>query len=89
MSGVSTKPTNVFYVWYTELCRRQNSNPVSAIRPANLRNDQVLDFIADRIKIEDWGPFFNALRLDTSLHAIGKFRSTDTKIYMEREKGYT
>lgn len=64
------KPTNVFYVWYTELCRRQNSNPVSTIRPNHLKNEQILDFVADRIKIEDWAPFFNALKLDASLHAI-------------------
>lgn len=69
-SPARPKPTNVFYVWYSELCRRQNTNPVSAIRPNHLKNEQILDFVADRIKIEDWAPFLNALKLDTSLHAI-------------------
>lgn len=60
----------MFYVWYNELCRRQNSNPICAVRNPNQRNDQVLEFNADRIKIEDWHPIINAIRLDTSLHVI-------------------
>lgn len=57
-------------MWYTELCRRQNSNPICAIRAQSNRHEHVLDFNADRIKIEDWQPIINALRLDTSLHVI-------------------
>lgn len=78
-----TKPTNVFYVWYSELCRRQNTSPISQIRPTNLKNDQVLDVLADRIKIEDWGPFFNALRLDTSLHVIAIHSRLERQRIME------
>lgn len=66
----NTKPLNVFYVWYSELCRRQNSSPICAIRAQSNRHEHVLDFNADRIKIEDWQPIINALRLDTSLHVI-------------------
>lgn len=66
----SPKPSNVFYVWYTELCRRINANPLSIVRPAKPKNEAVLDFVSDRIKTEEWTPILNALRLDTSLHVI-------------------
>lgn len=66
----STKPNNVFFIWYTELCRRLNSNPVATIKPAKAKCNTVLDFAADRLKFEDWSPLLNALRHDTSLHVI-------------------
>lgn len=66
----SPKPSNVFYVWYTELCRRINTNPLSIVRPPKPKNEAVLDFVSDRIKVEEWTPILNALRLDTSLHVI-------------------
>ncbi|KAK4879677.1 hypothetical protein RN001_007823 [Aquatica leii] len=64
------KPRNIFYVWYTELCRRANTNPLNSIKPAKPKNDVVLDFVADRIKCEEWTPILHALCLDTSLHVI-------------------
>lgn len=69
-SSNTTKALNVFYVWYSELCRRQNTNPICAIRSQFNHHEHVLDFNSDRIKIEDWQPIINALRLDTSLHVI-------------------
>ncbi|XP_044752715.1 centrosomal protein of 78 kDa [Coccinella septempunctata] len=66
----NTKPNNVFYIWYTELCRRLNSNSAAIIRPINPKCNTVLDFVADRLKLEDWSPLLNALRHDTSLHVI-------------------
>ncbi|KAL3282498.1 hypothetical protein HHI36_005680 [Cryptolaemus montrouzieri] len=64
------KPNNVFYIWYTELCRRMNSNPSAILRPAKPKSNTILDFVADRLKFEDWSPVINALRHDTSLHVI-------------------
>ncbi|CAH0556787.1 unnamed protein product [Brassicogethes aeneus] len=67
---VNTKPVNVFYVWYSELCRRLNSNPAPTVKPAKYKSKTVLDFVADRLKFEEWSPVINALRHDTSLHVI-------------------
>ncbi|ERL93153.1 protein Cep78 homolog [Dendroctonus ponderosae] len=64
------KPVSVFYVWYTELCRRLNINPAPAVKPAKPKCQTVLDFVADRLKIEEWTPVLNALRQDTSLHVV-------------------
>ncbi|XP_030765096.1 centrosomal protein of 78 kDa [Sitophilus oryzae] len=64
------KPVSVFYVWYAELCRRLNINPSTCVKPAKPKCQTVLDFVADRLKVEDWNPVLNALRQDTSLHVI-------------------
>ncbi|XP_050302729.1 protein Cep78 homolog [Anthonomus grandis grandis] len=64
------KPVNVFYVWYTELCRRLNITPAPSVKPAKPKCQTVLDFVADRLKIEEWPPVLNALRQDTSLHVV-------------------
>lgn len=66
----NTKPINVFYVWYTELCRRINGTPAPAVKPAKPKCQTVLDFVADRLRLEEWSPIINALRHDTSLHVI-------------------
>lgn len=64
------KPVSVFYVWYTELCRRLNITPAPAVKPAKPKCQTVLDFVADRLKIEEWTPVLSALRHDTSLHVV-------------------
>lgn len=64
------KPVSVFYVWYTELCRRLNIQPAPAVKPAKPKCQTILDFVADRLKIEEWTPVLNALRQDTSLHVL-------------------
>ncbi|CAH1175797.1 unnamed protein product [Phaedon cochleariae] len=64
------KPINVFYVWYTELCRRLNCNPAPAVKPAKPKCQTILEFVADRLKVEEWNPIVNALRNDTSLHVL-------------------
>ncbi|XP_060517627.1 protein Cep78 homolog [Cylas formicarius] len=64
------KPVSVFYVWYSELCRRLNIHPSPFVKPAKPKSQTVLDFTADRLKVEDWNPIINALRQDTSLHVI-------------------
>lgn len=64
------KPVNIFYVWYSELCRRLNSTPAPVVKPAKPKCQTVLDFVADRLKVEEWNPVINALRHDTSLHVI-------------------
>ncbi|XP_018567557.1 protein Cep78 homolog [Anoplophora glabripennis] len=64
------KPINVFYVWYTELCRRINCTPAPAVKPAKPKCQTVLDFVADRLRLEEWNPIISALRHDTSLHVI-------------------
>ncbi|KAJ8928572.1 hypothetical protein NQ314_018857 [Rhamnusium bicolor] len=64
------KPINVFYVWYTELCRRINCTPAPVVKPAKPKCQTILEFVADRLKVEEWNPIINALRHDTSLHVI-------------------
>lgn len=64
------KPVNVFYVWYTELCRRLNCTPTPIVKPAKPKCQTVLDFVADRLKVEEWHPLVTALKQDTSLHVI-------------------
>lgn len=66
----SLKPMNVFYIWYSELCRRINSSPLSIVKPFKPKNETVLDFVTDRIKFDEWKPILNALRNDSSLHVI-------------------
>lgn len=66
----SPKPVNIFYIWYSELCRRANVTPLAIVKPAKPKNESVLEFTADRIKAEDWSPILNALKQDTSLHVI-------------------
>ncbi|KAJ8961152.1 hypothetical protein NQ318_008832 [Aromia moschata] len=66
----SPKPINVFYVWYTELCRRLNCTPAPAVKPAKPKCQTVLEFVGDRLRVEEWNPIINALRHDTSLHVI-------------------
>lgn len=67
---VTPKPINVFYVWYTELCRRMNCTPAPAVKPAKPKCQTILEFVADRLRVEEWNPIVNALRHDTSLHVI-------------------
>ncbi|CAH1961996.1 unnamed protein product [Acanthoscelides obtectus] len=67
---VNPKPINVFYVWYTELCRRSNCTPAPAVKPAKPKCQTVLEFFADRLKVEEWNPIIGALKHDTSLHVI-------------------
>lgn len=69
-SPTTQKPVNIFYVWYTELCRRLNSAPAPVVKPAKPKCQTVLNFVADRLKVEEWSPVINALRHDTSLHVI-------------------
>ncbi|XP_072387253.1 centrosomal protein of 78 kDa [Diabrotica undecimpunctata] len=64
------KPINIFYIWYSELCRRMNSTPARVVKPAKLRSQTILEFVGDRLKFEEWSPIVNALRSDTSLHVI-------------------
>ncbi|KAK9888705.1 hypothetical protein WA026_000934 [Henosepilachna vigintioctopunctata] len=64
------KATNVFYIWYAELCRRSNINPCVSKKGNKPKCETVLDFNADRLTVDDWIPLINALRLDTSLHVI-------------------
>ncbi|XP_022916714.1 centrosomal protein of 78 kDa [Onthophagus taurus] len=64
------KPSNVFYVWYGELCRRSNLTPLANVKPARPKNETVLDFTCDRIKVEDWVPILAALKQDSSLHVV-------------------
>ncbi|CAH1098439.1 unnamed protein product [Psylliodes chrysocephalus] len=64
------KPVNIFYVWYTELCRRMNFTPAPAVKPAKPKCQTILEFVGDRLRVEEWTPIVNALRHDNSLHVI-------------------
>ncbi|XP_042636599.1 centrosomal protein of 78 kDa [Orycteropus afer afer] len=57
-----------FYSHYEYLCALQDSVPVPAVR-ACLR-EGVLDFNADRLRIVDWAPLLNTLKVNKDLPLI-------------------
>ncbi|EDV29690.1 uncharacterized protein TRIADDRAFT_52351 [Trichoplax adhaerens] len=57
-----------FGAYYDNLCAIQNTCPVPAIK-ANLRKS-ILDCKADRIRLIDWPPLIEALRINKSLRAV-------------------
>ncbi|XP_018329210.1 uncharacterized protein LOC108739694 [Agrilus planipennis] len=69
-ASTTPKPSTVFFVWYPELCRRKNINPLINVKAPKVKNGTVLDFVGDRLKIDEWKPILNALYLDQSLHVI-------------------
>lgn len=71
------KSIHNFMNCYSNLCQIQNTIPISGIK-VNLPN-KVLDFIGDRIKLDDWRPILKALSCDRSLHYVA-IRSKQTKI---------
>lgn len=82
--SLQPRQRNHFYTWYRELCRISNTNPFLISNPGKSRNEVVLDFVADRIKPEEWIPIFNALCLDKSLCFISiKSCITGSAFYRE------
>lgn len=64
------EPMKNFYVWYTELCRRKNQHPLLTVDKAKPDSAVILEFVAAKMKTEDWWPILGALKNDTSLYVI-------------------
>ena len=64
---------HVFSHEYERLCILNNSVPLSHIT-ANLQDD-FIDCNADRVRLDDWSPILNALRVNNSLRYLA-FRSS-------------
>lgn len=62
------KNLHSFMSSYPNLCRLQNTIPNPCIKINNSNN--CLDFIADRLKLDDWKPVLEAISNDRSLHFI-------------------
>lgn len=61
-----------FGFFYENLCALQNSCPLGTVT-ANL-DEQTIDCNADRIRLNDWTPIWNALKINKGLKCVA-FRS--------------
>lgn len=69
-----------FHLKYNDLCKARNCQPALDIRVKN-KNYNILDFYADRIKLEDWLNIVMALGNDTTLHYIAvKLRRSQANV---------
>lgn len=59
--SVAKKRARCFHRKYVETCRKRNAIPVPEIKE-KVKN--VLDFVADRIKLDDWPSIMKALMAD-------------------------
>ena len=66
------KNSTDFATFYGDLCALQSSCPLSCVT-ANLQ-DYYIDCNADRIRLNDWIPILNALKINKNLKSIA-FRS--------------
>jgi len=62
------KNAHVFMNSYPNLCRLHNIIPNTNISVDGKKS--ILDFVGDRLKIEDWKPLLEAISHDKSLHVI-------------------
>ncbi|XP_071941319.1 centrosomal protein of 78 kDa-like [Antedon mediterranea] len=64
-----SKGSTNFESYYNNLCALQDSVPVQSVK-AHLA-EGALDINADRIRLPDWGPILNSIRINKSLSFIG------------------
>lgn len=57
---------NGFHAKYLEICKSKNLQPLPELK-IKQRNIHVLDFHADRVKVNDWVAITKALRTDKTL----------------------
>lgn len=68
-SSVAKKRARCFHRKYVETCKKRNAVPVPEIKE-KVKN--VLDFVADRIKLDDWPSIMKALMADDgTLRCLG------------------
>ncbi len=58
-----------FEGYYSQLCALQDTCPLTSVK-AHL-SEGALDLNADRIRLPDWTPILNALRINKNLEFIG------------------
>lgn len=61
--------TKGFHMKYYELCKLRNSAPLPEVKAKN-KNINVLDFHADRVKVDDWLAIIHSLQQDNTLQFI-------------------
>lgn len=59
--SVAKKRARTFHRKYLESCKKRNAIPVAEIKE---KSKNVLDFVADRIKLDDWPSIMKALIAD-------------------------
>lgn len=57
-SSVAKRRSRCFHRKYLETCKKRNAAPVPEIKE---KEKNVLDFIADRVKLDDWPSIMKAL----------------------------
>jgi centrosomal protein CEP78 len=62
------KNIHSFMEYYPNLCRLQNIIPNPYIKVNSSNN--FLDFVGDRLKVDEWKPLLEAISNDRSLHFI-------------------
>lgn len=58
-----------FWAYYNNLCALRNTCPISAIKVNNLKKS-ILDCNADRVRLVDWSPLIDALKINKSLRSL-------------------
>ena len=58
-----------FESYYTQLCALQDTCPLTSVK-AHL-SEGALDLNADRIRLPDWTPILNTLKINKSLEFVG------------------
>lgn len=71
------KNVNYFMNSYPNICRLHNTIPNPNIKINNSNN--CLDFVGDRLKLDDWKPVLEAIGNDKGLHLIS-IRSRYSKV---------
>ena len=59
-----------FWAYYNNLCALRNTCPIPAIKANNLRKCILDTDNADRIRLVDWNPLIDALKINKSLRGI-------------------
>lgn len=69
LSSVAKRRAKCFHRKYVDTCKKRNAAPVAEIKE-KVKN--VLDFVADRVKLDDWPSIMKALMADDgSLRGLG------------------
>lgn len=68
-SSVAKRRARCFHRKYVDVCKKRNAAPVAEIKE-KVKN--VLDFVADRVKLDDWPSIMKALMADDgALRGLG------------------
>lgn len=77
VSTSSSQKVKGFHEKYLAICKSKNIQPLPEVK-VKQRNNHVLDFHADRVKVRDWMAISSALENDKSLHFVAiRLRKND------------